>query len=170
MSEYTPEPVDDSEYTASLDTGVDDQIDLDETLGLDDEADRAYDTGYSPPERPLGLNRFGTTLAEQERGESLDQRLAEEEPDPNLSYDPGPDDELISGEVGRERAGRLVDPDQGFGEDREKDLVGTDVGIDAGAASAEEAAVHVIDEDDDVELGAEDLPAEAFEDEGSSRG
>ena len=46
-------------------------------------------------------------------------------------------------------------PDGGNGIDDEKDLVGEDVGIDGAAASAEEAAVHVIeepfDEDSDVE-------------------
>ena len=47
-------------------------------------------------------------------------------------------------EVGRARAGRLVAPDQGFGEDMDAELVADDVGIDGGAASAEEAAVHVI--------------------------
>ena len=49
--------------------------------------------------------------------------------------------------MGAERAGRLVDPDQGYGEDTESELVGTDVGIDGAAASAEEAAVHVIPDD-----------------------
>ena len=33
--------------------------------------------------------------------------------------------------------------------DVEQDLVARDVGIDGGAASAEEAAVHVTDEDED---------------------
>ena len=56
--------------------------------------------------------------------------------------------------MGAERAGRLVDPDEGYGEDTEKDLVGTDVGIDGAAASAEEAAVHVIP--DDGERGLSD--------------
>ena len=46
------------------------------------------------------------------------------------------------------RSGRLVDPDGGSGEDTEKDLVGDDVGIDGAAASAEEAAVHVVPDDD----------------------
>jgi hypothetical protein len=41
-----------------------------------------------------------------------------------------------------------VAPDEGFGEDREGDLVGDDVGVDGAAASAEEAAVHVVDEED----------------------
>ena len=40
-----------------------------------------------------------------------------------------------------------MDPDEGLGEDLEKDLVGDDVGIDGAAASAEEAAVHVVPDD-----------------------
>ena len=51
-------------------------------------------------------------------------------------------------EVGVGRAGRLVAPDQGFGEDVDADLVADDVGIDGGAASAEEAAVDVIDDEE----------------------
>ena len=51
-------------------------------------------------------------------------------------------------EVGRARAGRLVAPDRGFGADVEADLVADDVGIDGGAASAEEAAVHIIDDEE----------------------
>lgn len=60
------------------------------------------------------------------------------------------DGNLGDGEVGDVRAGRLVDPDQGLLLDREKDMVGTDVGIDNAAASAEEAAVHVIPDDTDL--------------------
>ena len=52
------------------------------------------------------------------------------------------------GEVGRVRAGRLVAPDMGFGEDTEAELVAEDVGISGGAASAEEAAIHIIDDGD----------------------
>jgi hypothetical protein len=47
-----------------------------------------------------------------------------------------------------------VSPDRGLGEDTESHLIGQDVGIDGAAASAEEAAMHVIErlpEDDDVE-------------------
>jgi hypothetical protein len=39
-----------------------------------------------------------------------------------------------------------VAPDAGFGEDVESELLGSDVGIDGGAASAEEAAIHVIED------------------------
>jgi hypothetical protein len=52
----------------------------------------------------------------------------------------------IEGEVGDLRAGRLVEPDEGAHEDTEKDLVAEDVGIDGGAASAEEAAMHVVED------------------------
>jgi hypothetical protein len=46
------------------------------------------------------------------------------------------------------RAGRLVAEDEGAHPDEEEDLVATDVGIDGGAATAEEAAMHVVEEDD----------------------
>ncbi|OEV03210.1 DUF5709 domain-containing protein [Streptomyces oceani] len=58
-------------------------------------------------------------------------------------------------EAAGRRAGRLLAPDEGTHPDREKDTVGTDVGIDGGAASAEEAAVHVVSESEE--------PAEAEE-------
>ena len=38
--------------------------------------------------------------------------------------------------------------DEGAHPDDEADLVATDVGIDGGGATAEEAAVHVVEEDD----------------------
>lgn len=60
------------------------------------------------------------------------------------------DGNLGDGEVGDLRAGRLVDIDEGLGEDVDKDLVGSDVGIDSGAASAEEAAVHIVPDDTEV--------------------
>jgi hypothetical protein len=142
----------DAQYTAGLDTGGgDDVLDLDETLGSDN-VDAVLDTSYSPPEKPLAVDRFGTTLDEQEQGESLDQRLAQEVPDPALAV--GDEDDEVDeqadagGEIGDLRAGRLVDSDGGVEWDTEKDLVGREVGIDGGAASAEEAAVHVIGDDD----------------------
>ena len=109
-----------------------------------DDPDATLDSGYSPPEAYRGEG-FGTTADEQLQGESLDERLRQEVPEPDPYAEVGED--LDDGEVGSERAGRLVDPDGGIGEDVEKDLVGDDVGIDGAAASAEEAAVHVIDED-----------------------
>ncbi|MCV7068636.1 hypothetical protein H7H51_28290, partial [Mycolicibacterium farcinogenes] len=80
--------------------------------------------------------------------ESLDELLAEEEPDPAMQLDDAdyPDEQAGDDEVGGRRSGRLVAPDAGFGVDDEAELLGTDVGIDGGAASAEEAAVHIIEE------------------------
>jgi hypothetical protein len=105
------------------------------------------DEGYSPPEKWSVGQGYGNTPLEEELGESLDQRLAQEEPEP----DPYAEDDienLDDGEVGDERAGRLIDPNQGIGPDVDKDMVGIDAGIDAGAATAEEAAMHIVPDDE----------------------
>jgi hypothetical protein len=129
--------------TETPDTFDDDSDALDQDAIFDD-PDETLDSGYSPPESYRGEG-FGTTADEALQGESLDERLRQEEPDTDPYAEVGED--LDDGEVGTQRAGRLVDPNEGFGEDTEKDLVGEDVGIDGAGASAEEAAVHVIDED-----------------------
>lgn len=122
MPDSTPEG---SEGEYSLDE--EDQLQPEDTL-VDRGVDDVLDEGYSPPERPLGLDAYGTTAAEQREGETLDQRLAEEEPDPALEDD---DAEILDdNEVGRLRSGRLVAEDEGVGEDEEKDLVASDIGID----------------------------------------
>ncbi|MEU9012636.1 DUF5709 domain-containing protein [Streptomyces sp. NPDC048479] len=124
---------------------------LDAEDTLEDPALQILSDGYSPPERPWAVDRVGTTAAEQRWGESLEERLAEEAPDVTVPTGDGlgdasdTDGELIDDEVGADRAGRLVAPDEGAHSDLEKELVATDVGID-GAASAEEAAMHVIPE------------------------
>ena len=118
--------------------------------------DDILDEGYSPPERPLGLDAHGTTVTEQREGMTLDERLAIEEPDVWDVPDEGDglgdatdtDGELLDDQVGGVRAGRLVAPDEGAHTDVEKDAVAYDVGIDGGAAGAEEAAMHVVSEDD----------------------
>jgi hypothetical protein len=102
------------------------------------------DEGYSPPEKWSAAEGYGNTPLEEQEGETLDQRIAQEEPEPDPYTEA--ETENVGGEVGNERAGRLVDEDRGIGPDTEKDLVADDVGIDGAAASAEEAAVHVIDE------------------------
>lgn len=134
-----------SEY--SLDN--DDQLQSEDTL-IDRGVDDILDEGYSPPERPLGLDAFGTTAAEQREGESLDQRLAEEVPDSTPTEDDR--DFLDDNEVGRRRSGRLLAEDEGVGEDEENELIASDIGIDGGAASAEEAAVHIVDDESDVDF------------------
>ncbi|MEU0676499.1 DUF5709 domain-containing protein [Streptomyces sp. NPDC006172] len=116
--------------------------------------DDTLDEGYSPPEKPLGVTKYGTTAAEQHEGETLDQRLAQEVPDVDAPAGDGIGDlpqgegEPVDPEVGDARAGRLVAPDEGAHPDATKEETATDVGIDGGAAGAEEAAVHVIDDRD----------------------
>lgn len=127
-----------------------DQFQPDVSL-VDRGVDDALDEGLSPPEKPSVLLREG-------EHDTLDARLSEEIPEPDpyaptaaeVAQDDGVSEESdfrSDGEVGDERAGRLKDPNEGIGLDTDKDLVGLDVGIDAGAASAEEAAVHVIPDD-----------------------
>jgi hypothetical protein len=109
------------------------------------------DTGWSPPERPWAVDDWGTTEAEESAGESLSGRLARELPDgepfddgDGLGDAPDTDGELLDDEVGDVRAGRLVDADEGGIDDRDPELFARDAGIDGAAASAEEAAVHVV--------------------------
>ncbi len=136
----------DDEWDAVEDEGV---LDASDTLDGGAVAD-PLDTGIAAGDRWTGANRFGTTAAEQRAGESLDQHLAEEEPDIDPYADEGQDeDELIRRGYERDpRSGRLVETDEGWGEDRDEESVGRDVGVDAGGASAEEAAVHVVDDPD----------------------
>jgi hypothetical protein len=131
-------------------------------------ADPGYDPldrGVAPPERWSAGIRYGVTAEEQSEGESLDQLLAEEEPedledddedldddDENLEDDEDAGDEDVDGlllDDGPDpRAGRLVAEDEGAHPVDEEDLVARDAGFAGGAATAEEAAVHVVEEDD----------------------
>ena len=124
---------------------------------------QTLDEGYSPPDRPLAVSDTGTTAGEQQEGESLERRLRRERPEEDapdgdgLGDAPGTDGELLDTEAGDRRSGRLVAPDEGAHR-RADDLVGEDVGIDGGAASAEEAAVHVIPDEPDPWLTDPDPP------------
>ncbi|MFI7273275.1 DUF5709 domain-containing protein [Streptomyces sp. NPDC049879] len=163
---------DDPTYTGDLENSLDEP-------GLDE----VLDEGYSPPEKPLAVTGHGLTAREQEDGETLDQRLSEEVPDvqppPGDGIGDQPDawgEPVADGEAGEDRSGRLVasdmDPAANSGFDsapegarpvRPDDVTALDVGIDGGAAGAEEAAMHIadIDEDTDVDTAgdpdAEDL-------------
>lgn len=147
---------------------------------LDDRGvDDILDEGISPPERLRGSTAKGVTPYEALIGETIEERLAQEDPDPDPLVIPNApvrdadraepgfaeldgelpgygDDELddpVDRYAGDQRSGRLVAPDQGGGPDDEAELIGTDVGIDGAAASAEEAAMHEISE---AELQATD--------------
>lgn len=134
---------------------------LDTTDTLDGApGDDPLDRGIATPERWSAAMRFGSTASEQAAGESLDQLVAEEEPElgahldddrADLGWDENATDQDIARlmrEQGSDaRSGRLTADDTG-GDSADDDLVAYDVGIDGGGATAEEAAVHVIGEDD----------------------
>lgn len=130
-----------------------DQMEPDRSLVNRNVAD-VLDEGYIAPDHWSAAEGFGNTAAEMRRGETLEQRLRQEEPDLPLDPDAEIDvEEIGEREVGWHRAGRLVDPNHGYpGEDVEDQLIAEDVGIDGAVASAEEAAMHIIDETELAEL------------------
>ena len=107
--------------------------------------DDVLDEGYSPPERETDH------LRHPEGGESLDDRLADEEPEVWAQAEAEEDADIldgdVEGEVGGERTGRLMAPDEGSHEDVDAEMTAEDEGIDGAGASAEEAAMHTIDDD-----------------------
>jgi len=120
--------------------------------------DDPLDRGVVPPERWSAQIRRG----DQGEGESLDELLAEEEPDlpsdvddedlEDIEGDEDAGDEDVDGlllDAGPDpRVGRLVAPDEGSHPVTVTDLLARDAGIDGGGATAEEAAMHVVEEDD----------------------
>ncbi len=123
-----------------------DQLQPEDTLddrGVED----VLDEGYSPPEREPDH------LRHPEGGETLEERLDEEEPETWARAEEERDADILDGDVGGEvgdrRSGRLMAPDEGSHEDVDKDMVAEDEGIDGAGASAEEAAMHTIDDSDD---------------------
>jgi hypothetical protein len=122
--------------------------------------DDPLDRGVVTPERWSAGMKFGSTAGEQQSGESLDQLLSEEEPEvggefedsePDAGWDENATDVDIARlllETGSEpRTGRLIADDEGALAGADADLVAHDAGIDGGGATAEEAAIHVVDED-----------------------
>lgn len=140
MADDADNPVEDND---SIDASLEDDglLDSSDTLSGPLGGD-PLDQGIDPGDRYSAGERFGTTLAEERQGESLDQLLAEEEPDIDYT-DAGSYDD-----IGENRpAGRLVAEDEGAHPTDESNLVAQDVGFDGGADSAEEDAVHIVDGD-----------------------
>jgi hypothetical protein len=122
-----------------------DQIQPEDSLddrGVDD----VLDEGFSPPERETDH------LKHPEGGESLEERLDEEEPEVWARDEAEQDADIldgdVGGEVGVERTGRLIAPDEGAGEDVDSEMTAEDEGIDGAGASAEEAAMHTISDEE----------------------
>ncbi len=129
-----------------LDQASDDEIpDMELALGEDSE-DLIADQGYSPPDEAGAADGFGTTLREQQTGETIDEREFQMVPD----VEPGDPE-------GASMARRLVDTDDDGVSDTEKDLIAADVlGDGDGDLSAEETAMHVIDPDADEALATDE--------------
>lgn len=121
----------------------------DDSLETDDLSRDPLDTGLAVPDKWSVAERFGSTLSESRAGEPLDRRLAAEEPEAGAEEDPNPDQTWPSDTPCAPRAGRLVAYDEGSHPTTESEVLAFDVGIDAGAASAEEAAVHLVPDTDD---------------------
>jgi hypothetical protein len=116
-----------------------------------DPGDDPLDRGVVPPER------WSAAMRSSADEESLDELLAEEEPEPGLGADEDwpAEDWPAEDEDSDPRSGRLVAHDGGHHPRRQAELLAHDVGPDGGGATAEEAAVHVVDEiDTDGELPA----------------
>jgi uncharacterized protein DUF5709 len=126
-----------------------------------DPGEEPVDRGVAPPSHWSAGMRYA--LAGEEDSESMDELLSEQEPDVLDELGEESWDENATGEEVRRleryegaepRAGRLVAPPEDTDDpgdtllDAEGAEVARDVGIDGGAASAEEAAVHVIDDED----------------------
>lgn len=130
-----------------------DQLQRDETL-IDRGVDDVLDEGYTTPEHWSVAQGFGSTASEMRRGETLAQRISQEEREPERlegSWNPLGERR----QVGSRRAGRLVDAHHGYDAPvrGSEEAIAEEVGLAGGAACAEEAAMHIIDEDgDDYDL------------------
>lgn len=142
---------DEIEYTAADELGL---LSSDESFDSDEFDEGVLeDEGYSPLEHRSGNLSWGFTAREAREHEPLRARLARELPD--LADDDrgdgigdawDTDGELLDDQVGSVRAGRLVLADA-TSLDPQADFWAKDVGIDGAAASAEEAAIHVVIDD-----------------------
>lgn len=121
------------EQPEAPDLGASVQLENDEYLGGPAGDRDALDAGYVPPDRPYALDADGVTAREMRERETLDERLRREQGDEEIDAD---------------RTGRLVMEGEGAALETSDALDAVDVGIDGGAASAEEAAVHETDDPD----------------------
>lgn len=136
MSDETPATAPDPELGSEGDT---DQLGREDML-LERGVDDLLDEGYSPLDHARSTH-YGETAWEEAHRETIDQRLLQEEPD---VWDAP---EGVSGEREPYRAGRL-EADDAAVEAGGTDMFAVDDGVAGGAASAEEAAVHMVPDPD----------------------
>src|SRR5690349_9047029 len=186
-----PNPVSDPEASGLPGTADDDSTARDDVdTGREADGPDPAQLPLDRDDRPLAVDRYGTTPEEAREGEPMDLKLAAERPDPALqdagqrpdtatspvaaeSFDPdavGEETDAVDRDTALDDApvepnlgspvsmydtgiggrdgtvGRIVEPDQGVGEDTEKDAVAYDAGAAGGGATAEELALHEIPE------------------------
>ncbi|KAF0959599.1 hypothetical protein [Rhodococcus sp. T7] len=96
----------------SIEDGPGDTLSPSESLDSDDVRNNDGDDVVDPPDGWSEADRFGTTLNEEREGESLDEKLSEEEPDTPLEQQQEvslrdlPDDELT------EDVDRVIDDEE----------------------------------------------------------
>jgi hypothetical protein len=186
-----PRPVSDPESLGLPDVADDDYIAFEESRAESPREADGPDPAPLPGRAPMAIDRYGVTPEEGRLGESLEYKLAREDPveggaalaspAPSATADRGADDvagdnvEMGNDEVDRpdrdaglaedtpleaddspislydrpgaipdagRPIGRLVEPDEGVHEDRERDMVAWDAGPDGGGPTAEETAIH----------------------------
>ena len=117
---------------------------IDEDDNTNDPKASVYDTSWVPDDRPRSNTDFGNTLSEMREGESLDQHLAEEEPD------------VLERELGDPLD--QIDPPRG-------DLIDTDETTDAQAATASDLDDPEVEALLEEEGGDTDAPAASFDEQ-----
>lgn len=143
-AEDTPATSSDPQWPGEGDSNQLPKEDTLEQRGVDDLLDEGHSTLERDPLRGENL-----TQAELIEGDTHEERLDSEQPEVwEEPPQPAPSREP-------DRAGRIEDvPEEaaGPGGDREQSAMAQDVGVAGGAATAEEAAMRVRDEDDPVGL------------------
>ncbi|GAA1170019.1 DUF5709 domain-containing protein [Ornithinimicrobium humiphilum] len=150
---------------------IDDEDQLSSEDTLDGDGD-PLDRGYRVPERLQGVTSHGLTPSEQSTGETIDQRVRQEDPDPwsapddddaeDDGFTTGEDADAVRARLRDEeygRVGRIVAPDEGLTEDREERLVARE-GRPTSWDSPEESAMHYTDGDEDELTEVEWDPAD----------
>lgn len=123
----------------SIEDGPGDTLSPSEGLDSDEVRNDDGDEVVDPPEGWSGADRFGTTQREEQEGESLDQRLAEEEPD-------------VAPAEPLERPVAAM-PDDELTEDVVDEVVDGDAAVAGGGGKHTEVVEGVIVEDSRVDRG-----------------
>ncbi len=120
------------EQPEAPDLGASVQLESEEHLAAPAGDRDGLDAGYSPPDRPYLAEEDEVTARGMREGDTLDERLRRERGEDEPA-DP-------------DRAGRIEIAGEGAALETPDAMDGVDVGVDGGAAGAEEAAVHIIDD------------------------